>query len=171
MAAKTIYTRQELKQHLGISSGELCALENEGLIKVQTAGGRCYVHTDDIDPSVWNRFHKEEKTMQVKTPMSQLLDALIEDSPQDGMVEIQITFNPGAASTAGGLRHGPVPGTYCLCTGSKATEHTPGMKAGDLVMIEQIFEADAVQRVTRQLDSSIVAPGLGGNGSIIPGVA
>ena len=86
------------------------------------------------------------------SPMANLLDALIEESEDEEGAEVQITFRPGITTTAGILRKGPVSDTYCLGTASRATADTPGdFHPGDVVVIEQLFQADAVQTVARMM--------------------
>ncbi len=98
----------------------------------------------------------------MSTPMADLLDKLIAESP-DGFVQLQVCFKPGVTTNAGLLRKGPVDGTYCLGTGTRATADTPGgFRAGEAVMVEMLFEAEAVQTVVRmgqQQQPSIISPG------------
>ncbi len=94
----------------------------------------------------------------MKTPMGVLLDKILAESTQDA-VAIQLTFKPGVQTSSGALKRGPVDGIYCLGIISLATEHTPGKNKGDQLMVEQYFEAEAVQSIVKQLDvSNIVIP-------------
>ena len=100
-----------------------------------------------------------------ESPIERLLNDLLTG---EEAIEVQIAFTPGLQVSSGALKRGPVAGTYCLGTLSQATEHTPGdYKPGDFVMIEQIFDASAVQRVMRAVPTSgLITPGasdLGGH--------
>ena len=87
----------------------------------------------------------------MSTPMADLLDHLIDESDDDE-IEVQLTFRPGVSTTAGLLRKGPVPGTYRLGTATRATADTPGdFQAGDVVVVEQFFQASAVQSIVRMM--------------------
>jgi len=97
----------------------------------------------------------------MQTPIQQVLDQLISDG-EDDVVEVQLVFHPGLQMSAGALKHGPIPGTYCLGAVGHATADMPGRKKGDLILTEQIFDAAAVQRVMRAVDMPsklIQAPG------------
>ncbi|MCJ7796355.1 MAG: hypothetical protein MUQ56_06255 [Thermoleophilia bacterium] len=92
--------------------------------------------------------------------MQGYLDALIE-AGEDGAAEVQIVFNPGMGQMAGGLRHARRPGTdnimpdlYELCLAAKPGPDAPiEIRKLDFVVISQVFDADAVQRVVMQVGS------------------
>ncbi|MDX1421534.1 MAG: hypothetical protein R3322_00250 [Kiloniellales bacterium] len=92
--------------------------------------------------------------------MRNLLEHLIREAGAEGVVGVQLIFKDGTAM-AGGLKQGPVDNTFCLGTVTEATTQTPGdFRAGDQVLVEQLFEASSVDRVMRMLAASpIVRPG------------
>ena len=94
----------------------------------------------------------------MSSPMEKLLESMLED---DDVIQCQISFSPGMVTQAGALKKGPIKGIYCLGTPSMATKDTPGdYKEGELVMVEQLFEADAVQCIMRfmEQETRIVTP-------------
>jgi len=87
--------------------------------------------------------------------MKQLLDAMIDESDNGMVPGVQISFKPGVTATAGTLKHHEdVEGVYCLGTATRANEGTPGATPGELVTVESMFTADAVQSVVRMMAAS-----------------
>ncbi|MFH1834231.1 MAG: hypothetical protein ABH877_04330 [bacterium] len=90
--------------------------------------------------------------------MQRYLDELIK-AGDDAGAEVQIVFNPGAGQMAGGLRHARHPATgkdlsdlYELCTAAKPGPDAPlEIRKLDFVVISQVFSAEAVQRVIKQI--------------------
>jgi hypothetical protein len=111
--------------------------------------------------------------------MRELLDKLVSEAPeQNGVraVEVQLYFKasfivptqrgPVASNVAAGaLAAGPVPGTFKLLTVGDDQNRKK-------IMVESIFEADAISRVDRMTgpaeESSIVKPN-GSGGLYVPG--
>jgi len=87
-------------------------------------------------------------------PMEAYLDSLIVDM-EGGMVPIQVVWSPGLAQGAGLLRQGPVSGTYELCYKAEGS----GLPSGG-GMISDVFTADAISRVLKQVEmpDSVVQP-------------
>jgi len=90
--------------------------------------------------------------------MQKYLDELIKTGDEAG-VECQVVFSPGVGQMAGGLRHAlhpatgkPMPDLYELCMAAKPGADAPlEVRKFDYVVVGQVFSADAVQRVIRQI--------------------
>lgn len=101
------------------------------------------------------------------TAMSALLENLLEDAGHDDdehgrVLECQIEFKGLSLPTpqgdpnmtAGVLRRGPVEGIYVIGSATQATPSTPNSTPGEVVLIEQFFEASEVRRVIRAMPTS-----------------
>jgi hypothetical protein len=103
--------------------------------------------------------------------MQEYLDHIIQGAEENGneAAQVQIVFKPGVGDSSGGLRRGPIPGIYELCSfvapGNIAPER---MKQSDLIAASHFFEADAVQRVLKVTDEEISK---GGPRIVTPGQA
>ncbi len=100
------------------------------------------------------------------TPMKLLLDKLIADT-DEGAVACQILFNLGGTPMAGAMKKGPIDGIYVFGTAVREMG-SDGRPTDNLVMVDQFFEAAAVQRIIKEMDgealealepSRIVKPG------------
>lgn len=82
-----------------------------------------------------------------RTPMTELLEKLIEEADDDG-VALQVQFKLGQPA-AGALRRGPVEGIYEFCTVVEIGPDAPPemRRLGDKLLASQYFEADAIQQV------------------------
>lgn len=98
--------------------------------------------------------------------MQNLLECILETSEQEDkkygkVAEVQIQWEPGIVASGGVLRRHELAGFYCLASVAQAQQDGSGFRAGENVLIEQIFEPSAVQRVTRTFSDSgisIVGP-------------
>jgi hypothetical protein len=98
--------------------------------------------------------HLQRHIAKGTDPMAAVLDKLIDDAGGDA-VAAQLVFKPGMDIKAGALARGPVPGTYKLGIMGQATKDTPGQyKAGEKVLINIVFAADAVLQVMTFMPTS-----------------
>ena len=109
------------------------------------------------------------------TAMSALMENLLDEAGHDDdehgrVLECQIEFKglslPTPAGdpnmTAGVLRRGPVDGIFVIGSPTQATASTPNAAPGEVVLIEQFFEASEVRRVIRAMPTSgiVLSPGI-----------
>lgn len=97
------------------------------------------------------------------SPMAELLNQAIENNPDE---PTQLVFEPGGASAAGVLGHGPVEGIYTIKMPAQMTPDAPAemRDAAGQVLIVQYFQATAVQRIIHQVGSAQPSSGI-----VLPG--
>ncbi len=96
----------------------------------------------------------------MSSPIAKYLDKLIDEAPE-GVVEVQLLFTPGVKMQAGAVRRcGDFEGLYEFCTPVQANEDMEdGTKAGQMVLVNIVFDPAAVLQVITTLKTSgIIQP-------------
>lgn len=89
--------------------------------------------------------------------MANYLDALIDNNPEK-MCQVQLVFEPGMGSNAGGLRRAKLPngntakGLYELATVAQRVGPDGKTPLQEFVMVSHVFAAEAVQRVVAEVE-------------------
>lgn len=84
-------------------------------------------------------------SLSTDCPMKLLLDKLIDDAEGEA-IKCQVMFQPGGQAMAGAVKKGPIEGIYMFGTVVEEVG-TDGRSTGHAVMINQYFDANAVQRI------------------------